>query len=159
MPRNKWRAFARAMLRAFYAALPLHHCPAFVPILRQLRENSTEIHLAITQRSESSRAIHPRLKTSVHSLSRGGIKFRIFHVEHFYSRVIQIDVLQVIQLLQHEVAWVIKKIAARMPLEPIQKHFEGRTIVNVFAGMNFETCIYIVLVEHIENRFHAPRTL
>ncbi len=74
-------------------------------------------------------------------------------MEHLAPRVIQIDILLIVELLQHEVTWVIQEIAARMSSKQIEKYLERSAIVQVFTRMNLEASINAILIEDIEDRF------
>src|SRR3970282_565440 len=58
---NERRAFARAVLWMFQAALPLEHGPAAVTVFRELAEEALEIDLPVAERAEPSRPIDPCL--------------------------------------------------------------------------------------------------
>ena len=73
-------------------------------------------------------------------------------MEHLDALVIDVDVLNIVQCLQHVVAGVIQHVAARMIVNPLKKHFECDAVVQIFAGVNFVAKINARLVEGIENR-------
>ena len=83
--------------------------------------------------------LDPGLVASVHALPRRRIKFRVLHMKHLDARMIEIDELQIVELLQHKMAGIEQHVAAGMVLHPLQEHFEGDAIVQVFSGMDFET--------------------
>src|SRR5437879_4155565 len=102
MPLDKRRPFRRPLFAALDAALPLQHCPPRKAILRQLGKDRPEIHLPVSRRAKSPRAIHPGLVSPVNPLPPRRTKLRILYVKHFDAAVIQVDELQVIKLLQHK---------------------------------------------------------
>ena len=138
MPGDKGRAFGRPLLATFYTAFPFEHCPSLETILGELRKNGFEVDLAVSQRAEAPGSICPGLIPTVNALPSGWTKFRIFYVEHLYAAVVKIDELEVIELLQDEMAGVIQHVAARVMLNTIQKNFKSDAVVQVFAGMYFE---------------------
>src|SRR6266576_4602672 len=109
MPLNKGRAFRRPLLAALDATFPFEHRPPGKIILRQLGKYGAEINLPITRRTKPSGSIGPGLVASVNALAACRTKFRILHVKHFNTAVIQIDELQIIELLQQEMTGVKKR--------------------------------------------------
>src|SRR5581483_1869584 len=152
MPRNERCAFFGALVAALQAAFPLEHRPSVKVVLSKLRKNSSEVDLAIAQRAKASHARNPGLITAVNSLAAARAKLRIFHVKHLDSRVIDIDEFQIVELLQHEMAGIKKDIAALVAAKPVEKHLEGHSVVEVLAGMNFETEIHTNFIEFIQDR-------
>src|SRR5229473_3877530 len=136
MPLDKWSTFRRSLLTALDATLPFQHRPPGKIILRQLGKYGAEINLPITRRTKPSGSIGPGLVASVNALAACGTKLRILHVKHLNPAVIQIDELQIIKLLQHEMTRVIKHIASRMIAHTLQEHFERHSIVQIFARMD-----------------------
>src|SRR5260370_40667356 len=110
VPLNKWRPFRRSLLAALDATLPLQHRPSGKIILRQLGKYRPKIHLSIARRPKPSRPIYPRLIATINSLSAARTKLRILHVKHLDPFVIKADEFQIIQLLQHEMARIVKQI-------------------------------------------------
>src|SRR6267142_4675960 len=62
---DEWRALGRALLGALDAAFPFEDRPAVEIILRELRENAVEIHLAVAGPTKTSGAIDPGVITTV----------------------------------------------------------------------------------------------
>src|SRR5579885_2744146 len=152
VPSDKGSAFAGALLGALDAAFPFEHGPATVTVLRELRENGLEIHLAIAERTETARAPNPGLKAAVNPLLASRAKFSVLYVKHFYARMIVVDVGEVVELLENKVARVIKNIAARMIADAVEKHFERFAVMEVFARMDLVTEIDPSRVESVEKR-------
>src|SRR5258708_31534202 len=121
---DEWSALGRALLGALYTAFPLENRPAVEIILCELGENAVEINLAIAGRTKTSGAIDPGLITTVDALASTGIKLRVFDVKHLDALMIKIEVFQIIELLQNEVAGVEQDIAARVIAHAIEKHFK-----------------------------------
>src|SRR5260370_1785877 len=122
MPLNKRRPLGRRLLAALDATLPLQYRPPGKIILRQLGEYRPEIHLPISRRTKPPRSIHPRLIAPVNALPPARTKLRILRMKHLDPFVIQIDELQIIELLQHEMAGTKKYIASRILPHPPHKH-------------------------------------
>src|SRR5712691_4445107 len=114
MPLDKRRPFRRSLLAALDATLPLQYRPSRKLILRQLGKYGAEIHLPIPRRTKPPRSIRPSLIAPVDALPARRTKLRILHVKHLDALVIQVDKLQIIKLLQHEMARVIKYVASRV---------------------------------------------
>src|SRR6266545_4128150 len=110
---DELRSFAGAVLRVLDAALPLEHRPAGIVVLRQFREDRLEVHLTVAQGTEPARAIDPRLESAIHALLAGRIELGVLDVKHADPVVIKVDVLEIVELLQHEVAGIIQQVAAR----------------------------------------------
>src|SRR5213595_1171469 len=103
MPLNKGRTFRRALLAALDATFPFQHRPPGKIILRQLGKYGAEINLPVTRRTKPSSSIGPGLVASVNALAACRTKFRILHVKHFNTAVIQIDELQIIDLYHRRI--------------------------------------------------------
>src|SRR5581483_8614198 len=132
---------------------PLKYRPAFEVILRKLGENSAEINLAIAKRAETSGTLDPRLVSAVNTLAAARPKLGVLHVEHFDPLVINVDELQVIELLQNKVTGVKKNVATFVPVESIEEHLKADAVVQVFAGVQFETEVDAGVVKQLKNRF------
>src|SRR5258705_5995641 len=157
MARDEWSALGRTLFGALDAAFPFEHRPAVEIILRELGENRVEIHLAIPGRTKTAGAVDPGLIAAVHTLTSSGIELRVLDMKHLDALVIKIQVLQIIELLQNEVAGVEQDVASRVIAHAVEKHFEGRAVVQIFAGMDLKTEINPRSVECIENRLPASR--
>src|SRR5258707_5938128 len=151
MPRNEWRAFRCALFAALDAAFPFENGPTVETVLRELGKNCFEVYLAVAGRAESSGAIDPGWKAAVHALAAAGAELGVLHVKHFYAVVIEIDEFEIVELVQDEMAWIEQDVAAGMILQPLQKHFEGDAVVQIFAGVNFEANVHAGFVERVEN--------
>src|SRR5437763_7859732 len=112
MPRDERRAFSRALFAALQAAFPFEDRPARKIILCELGKNCSKVNLTVTKRAEAPSARNPGLIASVDALSATRPKLGIFHMKHLDAFVVNVYVLQVIELLQDEMAGVIKNIAA-----------------------------------------------
>src|SRR5262252_422275 len=131
------RTFARAVFRMLDAALPFKHGPAGVVVARHLRKDRGEVDLPVAERTEPAGALEPGLKAAVHALLAGRVELGILHVEDLDAVVVVVDVVQVVQLLQDEVARVVEQAGALVVADAIEKHLVGFTVVQVFAWMDF----------------------
>src|SRR3569833_2492445 len=129
--RDKRRALRGALLRRLDGALPLEHGPAVESILAQLREDRREIDLPIAQRAKAASAVHPALEAAIDALPAGRIELRVLDVEHPDSVVVNVDVVEIVELLQDEVARVVEQVRARVVLHPLEEHFVGDAVVEV----------------------------
>ena len=155
MALDEWGAFGCALLGALDAAFPFEDGPSGEIVLSQLGEDCGEIDLAVTKGAEASGAINPGLIATVDALAATGAELSVLDVKHLDALVIQIDVLEVIELLQHEVTRVEKNVAARMILHAVEKHFKAGAVVKIFAGVNFEAEVDPDSVEFVEDRMPA----
>src|SRR2546421_881350 len=105
---DKLRAFARAVLRMLDATLPLEYRPTGIVELGELREDRLEVHLTVAQGTEPAGAIDPRLEPAIHALAAGRIELGILDVKHADAVVIEVDVLEIVELLQHEVTGIVQ---------------------------------------------------
>src|ERR1700756_2644014 len=157
VPRDEGSAFGRALFGALDAAFPFEDGPAVKIVLRELRENAGEVDLAVARRAKASCAFHPGLIAAVYALASCGMKLRVFDVKHLDALVIKIQVLEIIELLQNEMAGIEKEVAARMIADAIEEHFERRAIVQIFARVNLETELDACCVKRIQDWLPASR--
>src|SRR5712672_1979853 len=132
---DELRTFAGAVLRMLDATLPLEHRPAGIVVLCELREDRLEVHLTVAQGTEPAGAIDPRLEPAIHALPAGRIELGILDVEHADALVIEIDVLEIVELLQHEVAGIVQQIAALVTAQALEEHLERHAVVQILAGV------------------------
>ena len=111
-----------------------------------------EVDLPVTERTETTRAVFPCLKATVDPLPPGRPELGILDVEGLDPFMVDIDVAQIIELLQHEMAGVVQRFArACWPtrsrniskLAPSQRSSPG---VDLVADVN------AALVKGIQNR-------
>src|SRR5207344_3244562 len=103
------------------------------------------------ERTKTAGALQPRLIATVDALLASGTKFRVLHMKHLEARVVEIDELQVVELLQNKMAGIVEHVAAGMLANTIEKHFEGSAIMEIFSRMNFVAEIDAGFVKCIEN--------
>ena len=70
--------------------------------------------------------------------------------------MIEIEKGQVIQLLQDHVAGIVKNVGARMISDSAEKSLIGRSVVQVFSGMQLEARVHTGFIECIQDRQPAP---
>src|SRR5687767_11755490 len=108
--------------------------------------------MSIAKRSEPARTLHPALVSSIYAALSSCIELSIFHMEHFYKRMIEVDVLQVIQLLEYKMAWIIQDVAARVLFSCFPKALKRNSIVQVLTRVYLITKIDSSFIEGIQNR-------
>ena len=72
-------------------------------------------------------------------------------MKHLDARVIEVDELQIVELLQYKMAGIEQHVTPGMVLHPLQEHFERDAIVQVFSGMDLETQIHSRFLKGIQN--------
>ena len=72
-------------------------------------------------------------------------------MERLDALVIDIDEIEMLELLQHKMAWVVKNIGANVVLHLIEEHFESRPVMQILARVQFIANIDAVAIELIEN--------
>src|SRR6187399_336166 len=108
---DEGRAFARAIFGMLERALPFEHGPAFEIVGGHLREDAAEVHLSVAQRTEAPGAADPRRVSGIDALPSRGTELGILHMEHLDAVLVDVDVLEVVELLEHEVRRVVEDIA------------------------------------------------
>src|SRR5690606_5534114 len=109
--------------------------------------NAFKINLTIAQRAEPARPVYPILKTTVHTTFPRWIKLGILHMEHFDVRMIEINVLQIVQLLQHKMTWIVQDVYTWMVPRLFQKPFESDAIMQILTGVYLVAHIHSSLVK------------
>src|SRR5437867_901236 len=156
---DELRSFAGAVLGVLETALPLQHRPAGIIVLGELREDRLEVHLTVAQRTEPSGPIGPRLEPAIHALAAGRIELGVLDVKHANPLVIDVDVFEIVELLQHEMAGIVQDVATLVTADAVEEHFEGHSVMQILARMDLEAGVDALVLEHIENRAPAPRQL
>src|ERR1700730_946966 len=85
------------------------------------------------------------------------MKLSIPDVKHVDAAWGEVNELQIIELLQNEMTGVEQQLTARVLADPLEKHFQARAIVQILAGMDFETQIDARLIECVEDGTPARR--
>ncbi|ENN87473.1 hypothetical protein RHSP_28535 [Rhizobium freirei PRF 81] len=140
-------------------AFPFDHGPAVEIIGGHLREDSTEIDLAVAERTEAAGALDPALIAAIDTLASGRIELRILDVEHLDAVLVDVDVVEIIEALQDIVRGVVEHVGARVVLHALQEHLEGDAVMQVFARMDFVADVNAVFVGVIEDRRPAAGKL
>jgi hypothetical protein len=83
------------------------------------------------------------------------MELRIFDVKHLDALVKEIQVLEVVELLQNEVAGIEKDVAAGMIAYAVEEHFECRAVVQVLAWVNLETEVNARGIERVQDGLPA----
>ncbi len=135
---DEGRAFGRAGHGVLQRAFPFEHRPAVVVVFRKLGEDRREIDLPVAERAEAAGALQPALEAGIDALLAGRVELRVLHVEGEDALVIEVDELDIVELLQHEVRRVVVDAAARMVVEPLEEHLEGHAVHHIFARMQLE---------------------
>ena len=152
-------ALGRALLGMLERALPLEHRPAVVVVLGELREDAAEVDVAVAQRAEAARPVDPVLIAGVDALATGRVELRVLDVEGVDALVVDVDEVEVVELLQHEVRRVVVDAAARMAVDALEQHLERRAVHDVLAGMQLEADVDAGVVIGVEDRLPALREL
>ena len=105
-----------------------------IAVLAELGEDRGEIDLPVAERTEAAGAVHPALVAAIDALPAGRIELGVLDVEHPDALVIDVDVVEIIELLQDEVARIVEQVGARVVLHPIEEHLVGDAVVQVLAG-------------------------
>ena len=153
--RDEGGAFGGALFGGLDAAFPFEDGPAGEIVLSQFGEDCGEIDLAVAERAEAAGAIDPRLKAAVDALATGRAELGVLDVKHLDALVVEVDVFEIVELLQDEVARVEKNVAARMIFHAVEEHFEAGAVVKIFAGVDFEAEVDADFVEFVEDRSPA----
>ena len=131
------------------AALPLHHRPARIVVLRQFAEDGFEIDLPIAQRTETPRPIDPVLVAAIHAGAAARPVLRILHMKRAHTFVIEIEKGEIVHLLQDHVARIVQNVGALVPAHRIEESLEGHAVVQILARMQLIADIDAVLFKHV----------
>src|SRR5438552_9034028 len=145
---DELRPFARAILGVLETAFPLQHRPAGIIVLGELREDRLEVHLTVAQRTEPSGPLGPRLEPAIHALAAGRVELGVLDVKHADPLVIDVDVFEIVELLQHEMAGIVQDVATLVTADAVEEHFEGHAIVQILARMDIEAGVDAIVIEH-----------
>src|SRR5690606_8558729 len=81
------------------------------------------------------------------------------HVKCLYPLVIEVDELEIVELLQHEVTRIEQDVRAPMAADRVEEALERDTVVQVLARMDLEADVDARFVERVEDRPPTPREL
>src|ERR1700722_346627 len=133
---DEGRAFPGAVFGMFETAFPLQHSPAFKIVLGKLPKDQSEPHLTAAKGAKASRAFDPALVAAINALASRRIEFGVFYMEHPDAFVINVDVLQVVEALQHKVGGVIEQAGSGMVTGVLQERLVGNAVVQVLSGVD-----------------------
>ncbi len=73
-------------------------------------------------------------------------------MERFNTLMVDIDIFEIIDLLQMEVAGVKQDVATRMVIYLVKKTFECSTIMKIFTWMDLVANINAIFLKGVEDR-------
>ena len=73
--------------------------------------------------------------------------------------MVDVDEVEIVELLQHEMRRVVVDLGARMVVQPLEEHLEGDAVDQVLAGVELIADVHAMLVEGVEQRLPAPGEL
>src|SRR5690606_8061097 len=156
---HELRTLARTVLRVLERALPLDDGPARKIVGRELREDRGEVHLPVARRAEAASAVDPALIAAVHALAARRIELRVLDVKHSDAFVIDVDVLEIVEALQHVVRRVEQHARARVPARALVEHLVGDAVVKILAGVDLETTVDAAFLGVLQDGHPTTREL
>ncbi|KAG1437612.1 hypothetical protein G6F55_014066 [Rhizopus delemar] len=102
-----------------------------------------------SSRAEAAGALGPVGVTAIGALAAAGAELRILDLEHAYQRVVDVHVLQVVKLLQHEVAGIEQDAAAFVLADAFKEALEAGAVEQVHAGMHLVAEVDAVVLAEI----------
>ena len=118
----------------------------------ELGENAAEIDLPVAQRSEPPRPVDPVAIAAIDARTAGRIELGILDVEHADAVVVEVDELQIIHRLQHEMTGVIEDVGTPMAAHRLQEPLERHTVMQVLARMQLVAEVDALFLERIQDR-------
>lgn len=103
--------------------------------------------------------LQPRGVATVDALAAAGQELRILHMEHADVLAIDVDVVEIAQLLQHEVAGIEQDLAAFVAADQFMEALEAGAVVQVLAGVDFVAQVHALLVAGVQDGAPAARQL
>ena len=94
-------------------------------------------------------------KPRIDALPAGRVELGVLHVEGADALVIDVDEVEIVELLQHEMRGIVVDAAALVAVDALEEHLEGDAVEDVLAGMQLEADIDALLVEGVEDRLPA----
>ena len=73
--------------------------------------------------------------------------------------MVVVDVLDIVELLQYKMAWVVQDIYPGVVPRRLQKTLKSIPVVQVFPGVDFITDIHAFFVEMVQDGLPAPGQL
>src|SRR5208283_1313356 len=144
-------ALARAVLGVLQTAFPLEHRPGRIAASRELGEDAVEVDLPVAERAEAAGALDPGRVTRIDALPAGRIELGVLYVKRLDPLVIDVDDLEIVELLQHEVRRIVVDRTARVSADRVEEALEGRAVEQVLAGMKLVRHVAAGVVEGVED--------
>ena len=148
---NERRALGSALFGMLERAFPFENRPAIIAIMAKLCENLREIDLPVAKRPEATGAFFPARIAAINTRFTIGPKLGVLDVKSFDPLMIEIDELDVIELLQHEMRWIIKDVGAWMIVDCFEESLKRYTVVEVFARVQFIADVDAVLIKGVKD--------
>src|SRR5262245_17351290 len=152
VPGDERRSFPRSLLGTLDTALPLQDGPAVEARLGQQREHALEIDLPIAQGAEPAGSLRPRLVAAVDPHPAAGPELGVLDMEAGDALPVELDELQVIELLQQQVARVVVDARGRVVPCVLQEQLEGGAVEEVRPRMKLIPENTTVSAGHVEQR-------
>src|SRR5271166_246893 len=150
--RDELGALAPPVFRVLETALPFQHRPGGIAVLRHLGENAGKIDLPVAERTEAPGPLDPRRIARIDALPSVRIELRVLDVERLDPLVVDVDELEIVELLQHEVRRIVVDRAALVALDRVEEALERRSVEQVLAGMELISDVAAGVVERVEDR-------
>ncbi len=80
-------------------------------------------------------------------------------MEHLDPVLVDVDVVEIVEALQHIVRGIVEHVGAGMVAGALQEHLVGDAVVQVFAGMDLVADVDAVGIGMIEDRLPAAGQL
>ena len=143
--------FGCTLHAVFEAAFPFEDGPAIVSSGGETREDLLEVDLTVAEGAEAARAFFPAEVAAVDAGLGTGAEFGVLDVEGLNAAGVDVDEADVVEALENEVRGVVVDVDAGVIAGGFEEHFEGGTVVEVFAGVEFVGDIDAVLVCKVED--------
>src|SRR5690606_24541235 len=111
---DELRTFAGAIFGMLDGAFPFEHGPAVKIIGGEFCEDGREVDLSIADRAEAPCPVDPGLEATIDALAAGGVELGILDVEGLDAILVDVDVIEIVELLQNEVARIVEQVGARV---------------------------------------------
>src|SRR5690606_27452620 len=111
-----------------------------------------EVDLTVADRAEAPCPVYPGLEAAIDALTTGWIELGILHVEGLDAILVDVDVVEIVELLQHEVARIVEQVGARVVVHALKEHLVGDAVVQVLAGMDFVADVDARFIKGVEDR-------
>ena len=116
-----------------------------------------KVDLAVAERTEPPGALDPRRVARIDALAAGRVELGVLDVEGLDPLVVDVDVVEIVELLQHEVRRIVEDVAALVAFQGLEEALEGGAVENVLAGMDLVGDVAAGVVEGVEDRLPPLR--